>query len=67
MNRISTRSAFSSGTSRSISSQKRPIRSSTSSSGRVQFSVENEKTVRSFTPASLAARTTFFNARAPAR
>src|SRR5688572_11664314 len=64
---IRTRSACSSATSRSISSVNSSIRSSTSASGRVQFSVENENTVRSFTPASEAARTTFFSARAPAR
>ena len=67
MKRICTRSACSSATSRSISSVNSSIRSSTSAPGRVQFSVENENTVRSFTPASDAARTTRFSARAPAR
>src|SRR5215218_4540483 len=67
MNRIRTPSSWSSGVSLSIRSANMRINPSTSSVGRDQFSVENEKTVSSSTPRSTASRSRSFTTSAPAR
>ena len=67
MKRIRTPSSSSSGVSRSIRSPNIAIRPSTSAVGRVQFSVENEKTVSSSIPNSAASRRRSLTTSAPAR
>src|SRR5215203_1289025 len=67
MYRIRTPSAFSSGVSEPIRSPIISIRARTSSSGRLQFSVENEYTVSSSIPSSAASRSRAFSVSAPAR
>ena len=66
MKRIRTPSSSSSGVSRSIRSANIAIRPSTSSRGRVQFSVENEYTVSSSIPNSAASRSRALTTSAPA-
>ena len=66
MKRIRTPSSCSSGVSRSIRSPNIAIRPSTSSRGRVQFSVENENTVSSSIPSRAASCRRSFTTSAPA-
>ena len=66
MNRIRTPSSCSSGVSASIRRSNIAIRPDTSSSGRLQFSVENEYTVNSLTPKSTASRSRALTTSAPA-
>ena len=67
MKRVRTPWRTRSGSSRSIVSVKISIRSSTSSGGRFQFSVENAYTASESTPRSIAASTVRRNAFVPAR
>src|SRR4051794_35343158 len=67
MKLIRTPSSWSSGVSLSIRSANICISPSTSSLGRDQFSVENEKTVSSSTPRSTASRSLSLTTSAPAR
>src|SRR5215211_1427593 len=66
-NRIRTPSCFSSGVSVAIRSPNIRINPSTSSGGRLQFSVEKEKTVSSSIPSSAASRSRSLTTSAPAR
>src|SRR6266568_2702078 len=66
-NRTRTPCAFRSGSSRSIVSSKIRMRSSTSSEGRDQFSVENAYTVSDSMPRSIDASTMRRRTRVPAR
>src|ERR1700733_1120936 len=66
MKRIRTPSSSSSGVSSAIRSPNIRINPSTSSRGRVQFSVEKEKTVSSSTPSSTASRSLALTTSAPA-
>src|SRR2546423_764179 len=67
MNRVRTPCLTRSGSSRSIVSVKISIRSSTSSGGRFQFSVEKAYTASESTPRSIAASTVRRRAFVPAR
>src|SRR5262245_6580033 len=67
MKRVRTPCRTRSGSSRSIVSVKISIRSSTSSGGRFQFSVENAYTASDSTPRSIAASTVRRSAFVPAR
>ena len=66
MKRIRTPSSWSSGVSLSMRSANMRISPSTSSAGRDQFSVENEKTVSSWIPSSTASRSRALTTSAPA-
>src|SRR5918992_116130 len=67
MNRVRTPCFARSGSSRSIVSPKISIRSSTSSAGRAQFSVEKAYSASERTPSSIPASTVRRTARVPAR
>ena len=67
MKRIRTPSSCSSGVSARIRSENISISAATSSTGRVQFSVENEYTVSSRMPSSTESRRRALTASAPAR
>src|SRR4051812_41461567 len=67
MKRMRTPSSFSSGVSESISSANIAIRPSTSSFGRLQFSVENAYTVSSSMPRRTAVLTVSLSVCAPRR
>src|SRR4051794_4007296 len=67
MKLIRTPSSWSSGVSLSMRSANIRMSPSTSSEGRDQFSVENEKTVSSSTPRSTASRSRSLTTSAPAR
>jgi len=67
MKRMRTPSSSSSGVSDSISSANIAISPSTSSRGRVQFSVENAYTLSSSTSSCTASRTVCLSVRAPSR
>jgi hypothetical protein len=66
MNRIRTPCSSSSGVSARIRALNSDISASTSSGGRDQFSVENEKTVSSRMPRSAASRSRALTVSAPA-
>ena len=66
MKRMRTPSSCSSGVSSTIRRENISIRPCTSSAGRDQFSVENEYTVSSLTPSSVASRRRALTVSAPA-